>query len=55
LSLFFAHLRTVLEQSSHPAKLTPVIDTLSALGLAAITADPTVWSFQVPTPGAANP
>ena len=37
---YLAHMRTVLEESYHPAKLTLVIDAMSALSLAAITADP---------------
>jgi hypothetical protein len=37
---YLAHLRTALEESFHPARLTPQIDRLSALSLAAIAADP---------------
>lgn len=36
---YLAHLRTVLEESFHPAALTPLIDRLSELSLDAIIAD----------------
>lgn len=37
---YLAHMRTVLDEAFHPDVLTPVINRMSALSLAAITADP---------------
>lgn len=37
---YLAHMRTVLDESFHPAVMTPLIDAFSALSLDAITADP---------------